>query len=173
LNSSLNEINNHSGISIAKHVFEQSPQFAHNFSRAMKGKGTILLVEDDEDACRALMQLFQMEGFEVTSAGDGKEAYRKAAARRPDIIVTDINLPGVSGFELIELIKNDLGLASVPIIAMSAIDHKQLERAIELGAVAAYPKPIEFEQFLAAIIEFLAKERDRKPHEQSSLTSLR
>jgi two-component system phosphate regulon response regulator PhoB len=129
---------------------------------------TILLVEDDEDTCHALFKLFEMEGFDVTCAGDGEEAYLKVAARCPDIIVTDINLPSVSGLDLIRLIKNDPKLADVPIIAMSAVGSKQLDRAKELGAIATYLKPIEFEQFLAAIVTVLARKRSQKTGEHSS-----
>src|SRR5215468_4124315 len=106
------------------------------------GKNRILLVEDDQDTRFALGMLFELEGFEVVTATDGQEAYLKATSEQPDLIVTDINMPNVSGLDLIRLIKGNNKLAGVPIIAMSAVDRQYLGRAIEFGAAAVCQKPI-------------------------------
>jgi CheY-like chemotaxis protein len=124
-------------------------------------KNRILLVEDDADTRYALTLLFELEGFEVIPAGDGKEAYLLAASRHPDLIVTDINMPRTNGLELIRLIKRDGELAGVPIVAMSAIEKQQLNSALELGAIAAYQKPIEFDKFLSLIAKVIAARRVR------------
>lgn len=124
-------------------------------------KNRILLVEDDTDTRYALAMLFELEGFEVIPAVDGQEAYLLAASRQPDLIVTDINMPRVNGLELIRLIKRDGELAGVPIVAMSAIEKQQLNRAMELGAVATYQKPIEFDKFLSLIAKVVAARRMR------------
>src|SRR5688500_4959041 len=110
-------------------------------------KNRILLVEDDADTRYALSLLFEMEGFEVLSAVDGEEAYSKAVTEEPDLIVTDINMPNVSGLDLIKLIRENGKLEGVPIVAMSAVEKQQLNRAKELGAIAVYQKPIEFDHF--------------------------
>lgn len=126
-----------------------------------ESQNRILLVEDDADTRYALSLLFELEGFEVICAADGEEAYLKALAEQPDLIVTDINMPKVSGLDLIRLIKENGLLAGVPIVAMSAVEKQQLNRAIELGAVAAYPKPIEFDKFLSLIGRVTAARRMR------------
>ncbi len=126
-----------------------------------KRKNRILLVEDDADTRYAMALLFELEGFEVETAGDGKEAYLTAHRKRPDLIVTDINMPNVSGLDLIKLIKEDDELASVPIIAMSAVERKQLNRARELGAIAVYEKPIQFDQFLGLIAGLVSARHSR------------
>lgn len=124
-------------------------------------KNRILLVEDDTDTRYALSMLFELEGFEVIPAADGQEAYLLAASRQPDLIVTDINMPRVNGLELIRLIKRDGQLAGVPIVAMSAVEKQQLNCAMELGAVAAYQKPIEFDKFLSLIAKVVTARRMR------------
>lgn len=124
-------------------------------------KNRILLVEDDTDTRYALSLLFELEGFEVILANDGQEAYRLAASKQPDLIVTDINMPRISGLELIRLIKRDARLAGVPIVAMSAVEKQQLNRAMELGAMAVYQKPIEFDKFLSVIAKAVTARRLR------------
>ncbi|HYP27517.1 MAG TPA: response regulator [Blastocatellia bacterium] len=124
-------------------------------------KNKILLVEDDADTRYALSLLFEMEGFEVLSACDGQEAYLRALSDEPDLIVTDINMPKVSGLDLIRLVKEDGKLAGVPIVAMSAVEKQQLNRAKELGAVAVYQKPIEFDNFLTVIAKIVSARHTR------------
>jgi CheY-like chemotaxis protein len=116
-------------------------------------KNRILLVEDDADTQYAMAALFELEGFEVITAHDGREAYLKALTCRPNLIVTDINMPGVSGLDLISLLKQNERLAWIPIIAMSAVERYQLSQAMELGASAVYQKPIEFDNFISLIIQ--------------------
>ena len=122
-----------------------------------KQKNRILLVEDDQDTRYALSLLFEMEGFEIDQASDGKEAYAKAARLRPDLIITDINMPNLSGLDLIELIKENSGLRQIPIVAVSAVDSKQLNQARELGAIAVYQKPIEYDSLIAFIARMLSR----------------
>jgi CheY-like chemotaxis protein len=126
-----------------------------------KVKNKILLVEDDTDTRQVLCLLFEMEGFEVVAAADGQEAYMRAVSEEPDLIVTDINMPRVSGLDLIRLVKEDGKLAGVPIVAMSAVEKQQLNRATELGAIAVYQKPIEFDQFLALIARLVSARHTR------------
>ena len=124
-------------------------------------KNKILLVEDDADTRFALAMLFELEGFEVVDAADGEEAYLRAITEHPDLIVTDINMPKVSGLDLIRLVREDGRIAGVPIIAMSAVEKQQLNRALELGAVATCQKPIEFDQFISMIAKVVSARRMR------------
>jgi adenylate cyclase len=114
-------------------------------------KNKILLVEDDADTQVALAMLFEFEGFEVITAADGEEAYLRAVAESPDLIVTDINMPKVNGLDLIRLVRSDGRIEGIPIVAMSAVEKQYLNRAMELGAIAVAQKPIEFDQFISLI----------------------
>lgn len=126
-----------------------------------ESKNRILLVEDDEDTRYALAMLFEMEGFEVITAADGEEAYYYAVDERPDLIVTDINMPKVDGLSLIKMIREDGRTDSIPVVAVSAIDKQHLNEAKRLGAVAVAQKPIEFDQFLSLIVQ-LATARSKR-----------
>ncbi|HET9532305.1 MAG TPA: response regulator [Blastocatellia bacterium] len=126
-----------------------------------KRKNRILVVEDDPDTRFALSLLFEMEGFDIDLACDGEEAYSKAMEEQPDLIVTDINMPGVSGLDLIDHIKNDERLKHIPIVAMSAVERKQLKRAQELGAIAVYQKPVEYDKLFKFIASVMSSRRNR------------
>lgn len=134
---------------------------------AREDKNKILLVEDDADARMALAILFELEGYEVTTAADGEEAYHRAVADSPDLIVTDINMPKVNGLDLIRLVRADERTAGVPIVAMSAVEKQYLNRAMELGAIAVAQKPIEFDQFVPLIARVVSARRLRnRSHQQ-------
>jgi len=137
---------------------------------AEKFKNRILVVEDDADTRFALALLFEMEGFEVDVAGDGEEAYSNAITHLPDVIVTDINMPRVSGLDLINKVKHDERLRHIPIVAMSAVERAQLSRAQELGAVAVYQKPVEYDQLFTVIARVISSRRNRvrKPASQNN-----
>ena len=137
-------------------------------------KNKILLVEDDADTQVALAMLFELEGFEVITAANGEEAYLRAVAESPDLIVTDINMPKVSGLDLIRLVRSDGRIAGIPIVAMSAVEKQYLNHAMELGAIAVAQKPIEFDQFISLVARVVSArhlrsrsqaqgERRRKP----------
>jgi len=128
---------------------------------ADESNNRILLVEDDQDTRMAMTMLFELEGFDVITAVDGQEAYLKAVSQRPDIIVTDLNMPKVSGLDLIRLIREDGRLAGVPIVAMSAVEKQYLNRAKELGAIAVCQKPVEFDQILSLIAKIVSARRMR------------
>ena len=119
-------------------------------------KNKILLVEDDADTQVALAMLFELEGFEVITAADGEEAYLRAVAESPDLIVTDINMPKVNGLDLIRLVRSDGRIEGIPIVAMSAVEKQYLNRAMELGAIAVAQKPIEFDHFMSLVARIVS-----------------
>ncbi|HEY9233142.1 MAG TPA: response regulator [Blastocatellia bacterium] len=126
-----------------------------------EAKNKILLVEDDSDTQAALTMLFELEGFEVITATDGEEAYLRAVAECPDLIVTDINMPKVNGLDLIRLVRADGRIEGIPIVAMSAVEKQYLNHAKELGAIAVAQKPIEFDHFLSLIASIVTARRLR------------
>jgi DNA-binding response OmpR family regulator len=139
--------------------------------RIMKGKarGHILVVEDDADSSSALCMLFRLEGFEVRVAVDGRDAYRLSLADKPDLVVTDLGMPGMGGIDLIRAFKVNAALSEVPIIAVSADEKRQLRSATEWGAVAVYQKPLDFERLLSTVIFMLASKGAK--HEVSTFSS--
>jgi two-component system chemotaxis response regulator CheY len=112
----------------------------------------ILLVEDDGDTSFALSILLGVEGFDVVCADGVSEAYDEALASPPDLVVTDIEMPMLSGLDLIKLFKQHPALEDIPIIAVSAMERNQLREATVLGAATAYQKPLEYERLISTIV---------------------
>lgn len=102
----------------------------------MDNQHTLLLVEDDSFLIEILVKKFKAADFKVVHAGDGKEAIRKAHDEEPDIIMLDIILPGMNGFEILEKLKSDESVADIPVAFLSNLGQKEdVEKGKKLGAV--------------------------------------
>jgi DNA-binding response OmpR family regulator len=104
----------------------------------------VLLVEDDPVILRLLEVNFDLEGFETVLARDGAEGIALARSERPDIVISDIMMPNVSGLELVTTLKGDPDTASIPIILLSAkAQSGDLKAGMEVGADDYVTKPFE------------------------------
>jgi two-component system cell cycle response regulator DivK len=117
----------------------------------------VLVVDDHEDNRRILRDLLTSAGYDVIEATTGEEAVATAAARRPDLILMDIQLPGIDGYEATRRIKADDALRRIPLIvvtsyALSGDDVK----ALAAGADAYVAKPFSPRAMLAKVREYLA-----------------
>jgi len=120
----------------------------------------VLLVEDEPDTRVVLMESLQYYGFEVVTAKDGMEALQKLERTIPDIILMDMNLPVLSGWEAVQMIKADQRLKEVPVVALTASTAVTDEaRAFRLGCVDFIPKPCEPKDVAARIERALEKQR--------------
>lgn len=105
---------------------------------------TVLVVEDDPVILRLLEVNFDLEGFSVLLAHDGEEGIDVARAERPDIVVSDIMMPKVSGIELVQALKADEATAAIPIILLSAkAQTSDLKHGMDAGADDYITKPFE------------------------------
>ncbi len=113
---------------------------------------TILLIDDDELILIALRELFEGEGFEVETAASGPEGLSKLAGRRFDLIILDIIMPGMSGFEVCRRIREAESLRQTPVLMLTA-KHTPADRekGLEAGANLFLPKPIDPEQLLVVV----------------------
>jgi two-component system, cell cycle response regulator DivK len=116
----------------------------------------ILVVEDQEDNLQIMRDLLTSAGFDIIEAKDGEAGVKAAMAERPDLILMDIQLPLLDGYEATRRIKADPALTATPIIvvtsyALSGDDIK----ARDAGCNAYVPKPFSPRQLLAKIREFL------------------
>jgi CheY-like chemotaxis protein len=112
----------------------------------------ILLVEDTHDALESLRELLSMEGFEVITSVDGKDALSKLYLYRPDLIITDLRMPKMDGFQLIERLMGASEYRHIPIIVFSANATPENEhQAIKLGAKRFLKKPSSAELILGTI----------------------
>lgn len=104
-------------------------------------KAVLLIVEDDEVLLRALYLLFHKSGFTIASATDGESALKMAQRLNPNLILLDLLLPKLNGFEVLKNIKANPALKEIPVIVLSNLgDDSDIERAKTLGAADYFVK---------------------------------
>ena len=124
----------------------------------------ILVVEDNELNLKLFCDLLRAHAYEAEPVRDGREAVDRARAFAPDLIVMDIQMPHVSGLELIEQLKGDPELRRMPIMAVTAYAAKgDEERIREAGAEGYVSKPISVVRFVEAVRALLAAPRAEEP----------
>ena len=111
----------------------------------------ILVVEDTVDTRELLHLYLTREDFEVILAADGGEGLYRAKADRPDLIITDINMPNLSGTDMIKQLREEADFAVLPIIALTAYGKDYSKDAIDAGASAAVGKPFDFAELIAQV----------------------
>lgn len=124
--------------------------------KAQADGGLILLVEDFEDAREMYRDYLTFSGFRVETASDGQEAVQKARALMPDLILMDLSLPGIDGWEATRLLKGDPKTRRLTIVALSA--HAlaaEGERAMAAGCDGFIAKPCLPPDLVARVLEFL------------------
>ena len=118
----------------------------------------ILVVEDQEDNRRILRDLLTNKGYRVLEATDGLEGVRQAEAEKPDLILMDIQLPGVDGYEAARRIKNNAELSEIPIIAVTSYALSGDDRkASEAGCDDYVSKPYSPRALLRKVEENLSR----------------
>jgi CheY-like chemotaxis protein len=112
----------------------------------------ILYVEDHPAQRDILAQMLELNGFDVAVAGDGLEGVDKARTWQPDLILMDLRMPKMDGFEAIKVIRSTESTERIPIIAISAwASAKHKERALEAGANEHFTKPVDLNRLLNTI----------------------
>ena len=114
---------------------------------------TVLLVEDDQDGRRMYADWLIGASFRVSQAHNGLQALERAVDSLPDVVVTDLNIPGIDGFELTRRLKNDPRTRAVPILAVTGYAAFQADpgRAIRAGCATVLEKPCSPEHLETAI----------------------
>lgn len=112
----------------------------------------VLVVEDNELNLKLFCDLLRAHGFVVEPVKDGREVLEKARSFVPNLVIMDIQLPHISGLELIEQIKKDVQLKIIPIMAVTAYAGKGDEdRILSAGAEAYVSKPISVAKFIESV----------------------
>jgi DNA-binding response OmpR family regulator len=114
---------------------------------------TRILIIDDDVGFRELLRIqLANAGFEVQVAEDGVEGGRALLAQPPDLIVSDVNMPFLNGFELLSLMQSEEKTASIPVILLSGrTDGDTMAKAVELGAADFLTKPVTRDQLLESV----------------------
>ncbi|MDD5729818.1 MAG: response regulator [Candidatus Omnitrophica bacterium] len=118
----------------------------------------ILVVEDNPFMTKLLESRLRANDYEVCSSPDGKDALQKICANRPDLILLDVNMPQMNGFDTARELKADIATSHIPIIFVTAKgEEKDVLRGIEAGAVTFIIKPFKPEVLLDEINKALDK----------------
>lgn len=126
-------------------------------------KGNILLIDDLPENLKLLTDLLSQLGYVVRSAVSGVRAIKSAKSKCPDIVLLDINMPEMNGYQVCEAFKNDVDLCHIPIIFISALDEKiDILKAFQVGGVDYVTKPFQIEEVAARIEAHLTIQRQQK-----------
>jgi len=110
---------------------------------------TILLVDDEIEVCRIIRDYLEKKNFKVSEAHNGTEALTALNNFKPDLIILDVIMPVMGGFELLEKLKGDGSYANVPVIMLTVkSDPQHLERGISLQADFYLPKPFKLDNLM-------------------------
>lgn len=115
----------------------------------------ILVIEDDEETRELMCVTLEKRGYEVTVAGDGVRGYDTALFLKPDLIVTDIEMPGADGVHVVRRVRDTASLENTPILVITAFGTGTATFSLQLGANAYEPKPIDPESFLTTVQRLL------------------
>ena len=120
------------------------------------GKAKILYIEDNPDNMTLVRRVLEIEGYEVIPAENGRDGLSKAFNITPDIIITDINLHDIDGYEITDTLKKDGKTAHIPVIAMTAnVMKKDRENILQAGCDGFISKPIDIDELPGLIENFL------------------
>ena len=117
-----------------------------------KSGTTILIVDDAPENIQLLLRIFNKDGYRIQTADNGAQAVEIARSMLPDIILLDINMPVMDGFEACALLKGDERTCDIPVIFLSALDNiEHKARAFQVGGVDYILKPFEYEEVQARV----------------------
>jgi CheY-like chemotaxis protein len=142
-------------------AFDLIDDLAGSPARGTLGRGACVLLVDDEDQLRRVMKdLLEREGYLVHEARDGAEALDEVDRRAPDIIVLDLNLPGMDGYTVLSQLRSRQATRSVPIIVLTAKGDEDNEvRVFELGADDFLTKPFRARALSARLEAVMGRRR--------------
>ena len=117
---------------------------------------TVLIVEDNPVHVKMIKDVLEVKGFDAVRAPSGEEAHALARDHRPDLVIMDIQLPGLSGIDATKAIKADDDLKEIPIIAVTAFASKRYQDEIrEAGCIDILIKPFTFPDLFEILAKYL------------------
>ncbi len=118
----------------------------------------ILIAEDEPDIRELIALILGLDGHEVIQARDGQEAVEQARATKPDLILMDVRMPRMTGYEACETLKADPTTQHIPVVFLSAKGQAgEVQAGLQAGAVAYLLKPFDADELLAEVKRILAR----------------
>jgi DNA-binding response OmpR family regulator len=121
------------------------------------GKPKILVVEDEPFLLDSMIIILSSEDYEVSGASNGQMALESIAASLPDLVISDVMMPVMDGYQLINHLRADAKTVALPVIVLSGrVDETFVEQGLAIGATTFIKKPFEINEFLAAVSRVFA-----------------
>ncbi len=112
----------------------------------------ILIVEDNEKNMKLVRDILQAKGYQTLEAVTGEEGVKLAAEKKPDLVLMDIQLPGMNGIEALKVLRADSATARIPVVAITAsVMQQDRQQVVDSGFDGFIEKPINLREFLAAV----------------------
>src|SRR5262249_1840383 len=126
--------------------------------KLFRWKKTVLIIEDEPDIAGSLEARLKLDGFRVKLAKNGQEGVELARAEKPDLILLDIMMPLLNGFDVLNLLKTEPATKGIPVIVLTALPHvEDAENAFQAGADDFINKPYTNERLMQKVRKFLPK----------------
>lgn len=123
-------------------------------------KKKVLIVEDEPDIAENLKARLALEGYRIVVASDGKTGVEKARKEKPDLILLDVMMPLLNGFEACKILKGDERTRAIPILVLTALPHvDDAEKAFDAGANDFLNKPYTNERLMQKVHKYLPKKQ--------------
>ena len=130
----------------------------------------ILIIDDEDEFRHVIIKFLSKQGFEVMAASDGKAGVGLAAERLPDLIVCDLNMPGMDGYEVLATLRTDERLADIPIIFLTGQSHpSQVRHGMSLGADDYLTKPVVLADLQSAIQVRLSRRQAQQQRQKQQI----
>jgi DNA-binding response OmpR family regulator len=121
--------------------------------------GKVLVVDDEPELLQLLRYVLQAAGFQVAVAADGRQALEQVKREQPDLVLCDVVMPELNGFETVQALRQDAATAHLPVIMLSARGQAQdVQRALDAGADGYVTKPFSYRDLLKEVKEHIQKQ---------------
>jgi len=126
-------------------------------------KGNILIIEDDRQTVKLLKFILEKDDYSPISAKDGEEGLQMAREKKPDLVILDLMLPGMDGYQVCETLKADPDTEQIPIIVLTALDTgPDFEKALQKKADWYITKPFEAQHLLKRVNYLIGKSKEHE-----------
>lgn len=113
---------------------------------------TVLIIEDEKLIIVSTQMVLEAAGFRVESATNGEDGIAKAKAHTPDLVLLDIMMPGIDGWETLTRLKRDAATATIPVVIFTAREHSRgHQKSAEMGAADYFRKPFEPDELIELV----------------------
>jgi two-component system, sensor histidine kinase and response regulator len=152
---------------------DESENASEPAARDLSGK-KVLIIDDSQDILTVIAEYLNLFGFDACIAGDGATGIKVAKDQHPDLIICDVTMPGMDGYETLKALRQDDATATIPFIFLSgAADKINMRKGMELGADDYLTKPFTHKELMAAVNARLEKQAEVKRQSQKKLDELR